>query len=42
MTVPTYVDVAAIPRIQHREAMQIASVESDKFAAALRALRTDD
>lgn len=42
MTIPTYVDVASIPRIQHREAMQIAAVESDKFAAALRSLRADD
>ncbi|WP_020112764.1 maleylpyruvate isomerase family mycothiol-dependent enzyme [Rhodococcus sp. 114MFTsu3.1] len=42
MTLPTFIDVAAIPRIEHREAMQITSVESDKFAAALRALRTDD
>lgn len=42
MTSPTYTDVTAIPRIKHREAMQIAAVESDKFAAALRALRADD
>lgn len=42
MTVPTYTDVAVIERIKHGEAMQIAAVESGKFAAALRDLRESD
>ncbi|WP_207835990.1 maleylpyruvate isomerase family mycothiol-dependent enzyme [Williamsia soli] len=42
MTVPSYTDVTSIPRIEHREAMQIAAVENGKFAAALRALREGD
>ena len=38
----TSTDVRSIPRIKHREAMQIASAENRKFAAALRDLRPDD
>lgn len=38
----TTTDVAAIPRIKHAEAMKIAAVENDKFAAALRRLRPGD
>jgi len=38
----TSTDVRAIPRIKHREAMQIAEVENAKFAAALADLRPDD
>lgn len=38
----TTTDVHTIPRIKHREAMQITAVESGKFAAALRHLRPDD
>jgi uncharacterized protein (TIGR03083 family) len=36
------VDVTAVPRISHAEAMQIAAVENDKFAAAVRELKHDD
>lgn len=42
MTNPTYVDVATIPRIEHREAMQITAAENAKFAAGLRALGPSD
>lgn len=38
----TTTDVRSIPRIKHREAMQIAAVENQKFAAAVRDLRPDD
>jgi uncharacterized protein (TIGR03083 family) len=38
----TSTDVHAVPRIKHREAMQIAEVENRKFAAALRELRPGD
>jgi uncharacterized protein (TIGR03083 family) len=38
----TTTDVHSIPRIKHREAMQIAEVENRKFAAALRDVRPDD
>jgi len=38
----TSIDTRSIPRIKHKEAMQIAAVENDKFAAALRDLRPDD
>ena len=38
----TSTDVRAIPRIKHREAMQIAEVENAKFAAAMAGLRPDD
>ena len=41
MTMST-VDVTAIPRIKHDEAMRIAETENRKFGAALRALRPDD
>jgi len=42
MSMTTTVDVTAIPRIGHAEAMQIAAVENHKVAAALRSLQTDD
>ncbi|WP_072802575.1 maleylpyruvate isomerase family mycothiol-dependent enzyme [Rhodococcoides yunnanense] len=42
MTSPTYADITTIPRIEHKEAMRIAAVESDKFAAALRDLHSGD
>jgi uncharacterized protein (TIGR03083 family) len=35
-------DVSAIPRIRHDEAMAIAGVETGRFAAALRGLQADD
>ncbi|HEY7009199.1 MAG TPA: maleylpyruvate isomerase family mycothiol-dependent enzyme [Jatrophihabitantaceae bacterium] len=35
-------DVRAIPRIKHAEAIRIAAVENDRFAAALRDLRPGD
>src|SRR4051812_43692184 len=38
----TTIDVQTIPRIKHREAMQIAEVENRKFAAALRDVRPED
>jgi uncharacterized protein (TIGR03083 family) len=38
----TTIDTRSIPRIKHGEAMQIAAVENEKFAAALRDLRPDD
>ena len=41
MTMST-VDVTAIARIRHDEAMRIAEQENRKFGAALRALRPDD
>jgi uncharacterized protein (TIGR03083 family) len=40
--VTTTVDVSAILRIKHAEAMAIAEVEADKVAAMLRALEPDD
>ena len=42
MTMTTPLDVTAIPRIKHKEAMRITEVENRKFADALRALRGDD
>ena len=38
----TSIDVRAIPRIKHREAMKIAEVENAKFASALADLRPGD
>lgn len=38
----TGTEVGAVPRIKHAEAMEIAAVENDKFAAALRHLRPED
>ena len=38
----TRTDIREIPRIKHREAMQIATAENAKFAAALCDLRPDD
>ncbi|HEY1733663.1 MAG TPA: maleylpyruvate isomerase N-terminal domain-containing protein, partial [Acidimicrobiales bacterium] len=38
----TVKDVAAVPRIAHDEAMRIAAVENDKFAALLRRFEPDD
>ena len=35
-------DVADVPRITHDEAMRIAAVENDKFAALLRSFEPDD
>ncbi|HEX4431431.1 MAG TPA: maleylpyruvate isomerase family mycothiol-dependent enzyme [Frankiaceae bacterium] len=42
MTTGPAVDVAAIPRIKHAEAMQIAAEENRRFGAALRALGAAD
>jgi uncharacterized protein (TIGR03083 family) len=42
MTQTTSREVSSIPRIKHREAMQIAAVENDKFARQLRSLQPDD
>jgi uncharacterized protein (TIGR03083 family) len=42
MTVTTALDVTTIPRINHREAMQITAVENRRFASAMSALRPDD
>jgi uncharacterized protein (TIGR03083 family) len=42
MTMNTSVDVTAIPRIKHAEAMRIAEVENRKVAAALRSFDADD
>jgi uncharacterized protein (TIGR03083 family) len=42
MTTSTARDVTEIPRIQHDEAMEIAAVESRKFAAQLRSFGADD
>jgi uncharacterized protein (TIGR03083 family) len=42
MTMTTALDVTTIPRIKHREAMQIAVVENRRFASAMSALRADD
>jgi uncharacterized protein (TIGR03083 family) len=42
MTMTTALDVTTIPRIKHREAMQIAAVENRRFASAMSALRHDD
>jgi uncharacterized protein (TIGR03083 family) len=38
----TTIDVQTIPRIKHREAMQITEVENRKFATALRGVGPDD
>jgi uncharacterized protein (TIGR03083 family) len=35
-------DVAEVPRIKHKEAMQIAAVENGKFAGLLQSLEPDD
>jgi uncharacterized protein (TIGR03083 family) len=42
MIMTTALDVTTIPRITHREAMQIAAVENRRFASAISALRPDD
>ena len=42
MTTTTTTYVATVPRIQHDEAMAIARVESQKFAAQLRSFGPDD
>ena len=42
MTATTTTNVATIPRIQHDEAMAIAAVEGQKFAAQLRSFGPDD
>jgi len=42
MTTTTTTNVATVPRIQHDEAMAIATVESQKFAAQLRSFGPDD
>jgi uncharacterized protein (TIGR03083 family) len=42
VTETTAIDVTAIPRIGHDEAMAIASVENGKFAAQLRSFGPDD
>ena len=35
-------DVAMVPRIKHKEAMQIAAEENRKFAELLRSLQPED
>jgi uncharacterized protein (TIGR03083 family) len=42
MTTTTAQDVAAIPRIRHREAMEIAAVENRKFAEQMRSFDPGD
>jgi uncharacterized protein (TIGR03083 family) len=42
MTTTTTIEVAALPRLQHDEAMSIAAVESRKFASQLRGLGPED
>jgi uncharacterized protein (TIGR03083 family) len=38
----TTVDVSAIPRVKHAEAMRLADAEAHKVAATLRSLEPDD